>query len=242
MTITFVNSTVVMTSGGASLTPAIPTGAQSGDLMVAICFRGGNGASETWDDNGGGGNGWTALSPNNYDATDRDVESRLFYKIHTGTESDPTFTHGGSYALVCILLAFRGVDNTTPFDVTYNNTNHYVYATDTANPTNSAITTVTDGAWAILLCGQTDNNITGIVVPTGYTARGDSAGNLNRQAFVATKEIATAGTETPAAWANTGADGTEESQAYTLAIRPAGVGVTRLRRTMKSNFISYGIH
>ena len=73
-----------------SLSPAIPTGTAENDLMVAFCFAG-QASGNTWDDDGGDGNGWTRLV-NNSETTGRDTEGAIFYKIAGSSESAPTFT------------------------------------------------------------------------------------------------------------------------------------------------------
>ena len=72
-----------------------------------------------------------------------------------------------------------------------------------------------------MIFGSCGHAPTGIDEPSGYTQRHETLQN-NRNQASATKEIASAGTETPGDWTLAGWSGAEESQCYTLAIKPAG--------------------
>jgi len=62
MAITYVDSDVVDLSAGLSLTFAIPGAATANDFMVAFVKQSENTTGREWDDDGGGGNGWTRLT------------------------------------------------------------------------------------------------------------------------------------------------------------------------------------
>ena len=117
MAITFVAAgTAVSSAGGAtgSLSPPLPAGVQSGDLLL-IFVSGRNtgyvfsctGYSKKWDPE--------------LDHSSSGINTiGLFWKIHSGSESNPTvsWTGGATNATVIMqMCAFRGVNQTTPFDV-----------------------------------------------------------------------------------------------------------------------------
>ena len=99
-------ATGTYTSGTANLTPAIPAGATSGDMM--ICAYG----TKPYDDAPTINNSWTSLGS----ATDGTVaagvdvgsmQTRIFYKEHTGTESDPTVTNTTNNSSTAVIIVFQ---------------------------------------------------------------------------------------------------------------------------------------
>ena len=120
-----------------------------------------------------------------------------------------------------VVGCFRGVDTTTPMDVTYVQGDHYSKHDNAASVTNDPITTVTDGAWVLLYIWIGQGNVTDFTAPSGYTIAVKNAGQTSSNVALAYKEVATAGTETPGPWTATGISTTEEVVTVTLAIRPA---------------------
>lgn len=240
MAITFVAYSESDSAGATALSPAIPTGTTTDDLMLAMCFVGDSTLPDgVWDDDGGGGNSWTKLIEN-YSTTGRSAAGAIFYKKATsGSESTPTFTYDAtSRTMGAMIMTLRGVDTTTPFDVTYANGSHYVFTENQKSPTAAAITTATNGAWVVIAAGMT-HNLDTWGAPSGYTIRNGTLIANNRTMSFATKEVTTAGVETPGAFSNTDAVNDNESQVYTLAIRPAGTG--RPRHTYEWHFVNQGI-
>ena len=101
-----IRATGAYVSGTTDLTPVIPAGAVSGDMM--LCFYGSkpyNGAP-TIDQ------GWTNLG----NATDGTIaagvdvgsmQTRVFYKIHTGTETDPLVTNATVNVNAAVIIVFQ---------------------------------------------------------------------------------------------------------------------------------------
>ena len=117
MAISFVDVNTQDQAGAQSLTFTIPAGAQADDFMVAFVKQSENTGQQTWDDDGGGGNGWTQLAYNRTTGG-RDQETAVYWKIHTGSESNPTFTWnsgGTNEPMSGSLMVYRGVDTLTPF-------------------------------------------------------------------------------------------------------------------------------
>ncbi len=113
---------------------------------------------------------------------------------------------------------FRGVDLTTPIDVT----SVTAYG-DGAGLTHDApsITTVTDDAWVIALILSLTASITGNPV-SGYgnALTGSRADTFTIAGASCTKQVVTAGAENPPAWTSNGATWS----AATIALRPAAGG------------------
>ncbi len=223
MAITFVGAGSVFSGVAYAATPGLPAGITANDFLFAFCAAPDTSVGD-WADDGGDGNGWTQLITNE-ETTGRDNETAIYYKVAGSSESAPTFSYDGANdPLTSAILAFRGVDTTTPFDVTYNNANHYAFFENDWTPTPPAITTVTNGAWVIVTASMGYSNISGFTAPTGYTERAENTG-ANRNMALATKEVASAGTETPGSWGVSGSGmASEESVSYTIALKPAAAG------------------
>jgi len=239
MAIVFVDSTATSDAAAQAITGSIPTGTTTDDFMVSMPARADNIAESTWDDDGGGGNGWTKLIQN-YTSGGKDIESALFYKKATsGSETNPTFTLGGSDGHIsCPIVTYRGVDTSTPFDVTYNNGNHHVSGENDAMPPNASITTATDNAMVIIWHRATHSNINVGGAPTNYTLREtslESNSNGALQVFSAERLITSAGAEAPGDWTHTGGNmGIDEYHCYTLALKEAAAvsGIASLRQVI----------
>lgn len=128
------------------------------------------------------------------------------------------------------IMAWSGVDTTTPLDVTPVKVTHYTAGANTSNPTPDPITTVTDGALAVVLLAHTGNATitTASSPPTGYTSRAALVSVSQRYLMAAEKDIPTAGTESPGVWDNTPVNTVVEHISATLALRPATAGGTTL--------------
>ena len=220
--ITFVGADVpVMPGKVATVTPTIHASAVADDFMVALVTKSAQANSE-WADDGGGGNGWVKLLEY-WNGGGKNREVAIYYKLHSGSETNPTFTHGiangRTGGAICV---FRGVDPTTPWDVIYDERLHVKSQTNLTNPTPKAITTVTDGARVFILGYLTDYTLGTHGPSAGYTLRVSNNHN-DANLHGATKKIATAGVETPGPLTNSGSSNGEESTFVTLALRPAAV-------------------
>src|SRR5690606_8579721 len=149
--------------------------------------------------------------------TSRDVA--IFYSFRGESAGNLTFSYSGSAATArCSMQVFRGVDPDVPFDVTYVQADHYSDNNDGANVAHEPITTVTDGAWVVLVQVRSGDTATGSGAPSGYTMVMDYIGN-NPEMNIAYKAMPSAGLETPGTWGHTGVDFAESAN-FTLALRP----------------------
>jgi hypothetical protein len=105
------------TSGTAAITPGLPAGIQGGvpqsDLLLLFV--------ETANQAMAAPAGWTQVtnSPQSTGtaAAAGGVRLTVFYKFAAASETAPTLADSGDHQ-TSIIMAFRGVDNTTPFNVT----------------------------------------------------------------------------------------------------------------------------
>ena len=202
-------------ASATAITLNIHASATTGDLMIATVMSSENTNARLWDDDGGGGNGWT-LHSQNRSTGGRDMETAIYWKFHDGSESNPTFTIGGtSEPNVGALLVYRDADTINPFREI-----RYSFQQDTPNPTALPVE-VKDTDLVLLWQSATHDDITTTGGVSGYTARE----SVNVQPddhmylFTVDKAITADGTETPSAWTHTVSNSTPESQVYTIVIQ-----------------------
>ena len=104
---TFVAAGTAAHASNASVTPTLPAGATTGDLLLIWCAIRNSGAGVPVAPSG-----YTRLPV--FDATDN---CQLFAKVHSGSESNPTVTFTGGVANATTsaqMAAFRGTPTTLP--------------------------------------------------------------------------------------------------------------------------------
>ena len=211
----------------------MPAGVREDDLLILYTHR----ENDTGDFDTP--TGWTRQTAiDGPETAGNDMSTGIFTRL--APASPPA-----SYALThtdtvgenwsAVILAYRGVDTTTPLDVTPA-ASHYVHRTDKASPNVDAfqeITTVTDGAYVLALEAVTNDDITSNADPDGYTNRVRHVGGSFdfRQIQVWDTEVATADTVTPGAPAYTSDATVAESAQATMALRPAD-----------ANFVDYEVN
>ena len=230
MAITFVGAgtaSSLNTSGDVSPVPNAST--LIDDLMILVQHR--NDELGTFD----AVTGFTEIHQE-APTTGQDRSTGLWYRVATA-DAPGAVTCGHSDAGMeqysAQIMTFRGVDTTTPLDVTFAAGTHRVNRVNKASPNVDAfqaITTVTDGAFVLAIEMVTHDDITSNADPTNYTNAyrliGTSPTHQHRQQQAWYREIATAGAETPGAPAYTSSLLTAESTQYTIALRPAAAGGT----------------
>lgn len=206
----------------AALTGGADTAAQAGDLVVVVCGFVGT------------ANGDPGVSTAGYTeevdlwANDtRDSNMSVSWKLMGGTPDTSVSINGsgtttnGSAAVVHV---WRGVDQTTPLDAATTS----ITGTNAVAPNSPAITTVTDGA-VVLSAGLWTGAAadTSVTAPAGYTNQVDISIDPGSAviAAVASKLIATAGTEDAAVWTGVTSSTSDSWAAVALAIRPATIVV-----------------
>ena len=225
--ILFVGAGTVADSSGlvgtTGHTPGLPDGLAEDDVMILVSHRNDDvGAFDT-------PSGWTkidALSSDDWEVAASAHSSLVCYRVAGASESAPAVTHTdtASEQWASVIVAYRGVDTTTPLDLAATSSHALTFSNkattnvDVAQP----ITTVTDFAKVVLIEVVTHNDITsGAISPSGYTNRVWHAGHQHRQILIDDKTVASAGTETPGAAGYTSNNAVAESTHVTLALRPA---------------------
>lgn len=209
-------------SGGAqSLTFAIPVTAQAGDLLLVFVKQSENTTAGVWADDGGG-QGYVRAAYDRF-TPGRDQETAVYWKIHSGTETDPTFNWGGGVnePMSGSMHVYRGVDQSNPIQDIQSAINQ-----NDTTPPNAAVTT-TAGHTVICFHAATHDDISAPAPPTGFTMRAQvwaGTADDHRNHFVADFTSTITGTYTPPDWQHTVLNNTPEYICYTLSLNePAGV-------------------
>lgn len=219
MAITFVGS-VTGTGASASFNISLSgLGLQQGDLViVATGYVTVGGA----DGNPGvSTSGYTEIA-DLYSNDSREAQFSVNYKLMGATpDTSVTCNGSGSASLGAagIAYALRGVDQTTPLDVTSTTAT----GLDSSIPNPPSITPTTSGAYVVITgCGTSQNIELGVTPPTGYSNGAFVSGAQSTAVHVAcaSKEW-TSGAEDPGAWTDWATSTVDAWAAATMAIRPA---------------------
>ncbi len=227
MTVSYIGGDTVTSAGAQSLTMTIPAGATTDDLMIAFMKQSENTGAQVWDDDGGGGNGWTREDYNR-STGGRDQETAIYWKIHDGSEPNPTFTWnsgGTNEPMTGILVVYR-TDSSNGWA---NSGNALIelswqWAQNDCNPPNPSVTISTSPACIVVFHAATHDDISSVGAPTGYTLReyqyGGSAGHGadHRDSFSADllNSGLSTGSYTPPDWTHGASNSTPEYHTYTF--------------------------
>jgi hypothetical protein len=103
-----IRATGAYASGGAvaSITPAIPAGATAGDMMLCFVTGKEHDSTQTITQN------WVSIGTVTDGSTNSDVDigsvrATAFYKIHTGSETNPTLTGADNEAVGAVIIVFQ---------------------------------------------------------------------------------------------------------------------------------------
>lgn len=221
--ITYVGNVTDEDASGANLSPGNVSGYAADDF--GLCFVYG-------DDNGGTetafalitASGWTELFQDQQ-TPGRSRRTAVYYKKLTGSETAPEFTNQEAQAFSVSYHVFRGVDTSTPFDVTFSDATHLIAAQNNTLAACPAITTATDNAAVVLFQGLTHDDVQAAGAPSGYTMGSGLVGGTmddRGQCVAYNLDAGTAGVNTPGAWTHTSANtGTADYTTITLALKAA---------------------
>lgn len=179
------------------------TGLQSGDFVLAL-------AGED-----AGGEPPTPSSATNIYSANLLHNTSMWYEFATGTSMTQTFDPFESFNIT--YLVFRGVNQTTPLDVSVTTPTN---SGNVSTITPPSVTTVTDGCMIVPVMSLEDEDVSGAVTyDSSYTLGIDfygSDGDVTQ--LMLYKLQSTAGTESPSAfsWSPT-----DEAHTTTVALRPA---------------------
>lgn len=209
---TFVAAATALGNGVTSLGLSVPAGTAADDLLIAAITRDLDGTSTSVTAPGG----WTLLDQGN--CATAVCHLALFYQVVTTVPSSPqTFTWTGNQRAAGAMFTFRGVDITTPFDVTL--------ATATGastNPVAPSVTTVTPNTLILRIFGGGPSVSGAVSPPASHTERwdqgqGGGAGASQASGAAATIVQASAG----ASGSATFTAATNRWRAATIALRAA---------------------
>lgn len=208
--IEYVTGTTSQSGGTMTL-----SGIQSGDVVLLF------GATDSGDMSNTDPSGWsegttnsTGAQPNN----DNVPDTSFYYIVSSGTSvSANNLTDPGSGA-VYVMMAFRGVNTTTVFNTTTQESGGA-----TGNPDSPSITTTTNGCMIVSVGFlDDDDSASSATAPSGYTLgpTEDTGANNGSGATIMTAYLlqSTAGAVNPGAFSSSGND---EWKAYTIALNPA---------------------
>ncbi|MDI6733945.1 MAG: hypothetical protein QMD50_00420 [Patescibacteria group bacterium] len=203
------------------LTGGIGSSAAAGDLVIVV-----TGWASAADGNPGvtTPTGYTEVY-DLYKSDTRDVNMSVNWKIMGGTPDTSVTVSGHNNAAnggATVVHVWRGVDSTTPMDVTPPTG---VTAANASSPDSPSITPVTSGAYVLSVgMGTGDTTPLTKTAPTGYGNALSVAGNgstMSIIANIASKVWSGSGAEDPAAWTGGETSTSDSWAAGTLAIRPA---------------------
>lgn len=147
------------------LTVRPPTRAAN-DILVCIWFGRGNTDASI-------GSNWTTLSETNGTSTQR---LGIYWRVATNSTDDSAAISSGSNGQIATILAFRGVNTTTPFD-TYSTA--FNNAADKGTPdivqVQNMPQTTTDSCMIVYVIGSADDNTWG---SQGYYVRTEIADSI----------------------------------------------------------------
>lgn len=201
-------------TGGLASTPA------AGDLVIVTCVTGsaaGNPAMAVTTPAG-----YTALGQLNQSAVTADTSMDVSYKrMGESPDADVTIpgTTNNAWGEAYAIQVFRGVDPTTPLDVTSVSAG----GTGTGRPDPGSITPTTTGAWPVICGGGAAGTGANYVAPANYTTNfltANGADTTDAMVGCGYRSDWSGGAENPAAYTG-GTTGANDSwTAYTLALRP----------------------
>lgn len=220
MAVTHISSNTQDSASALSLTFTVPTHTTD-DLLICFVKQSENTSQRTWDDDGGGGNGWTR-EVYNRTTGGRDMEIAIYWKFATSaSETNPTFTWASGITaepMSGMMEVYRGVDQVVPFGTSGIK---YAEAQNDANPPNPSINIDYINTMVVCFHGATHDDISAVAAPTGFTLRSqvwNGTSDDHRNVFSADLEVDTLGNYTPPDWQHTVLNNTPEYQTYTVGL------------------------
>lgn len=223
MAISFVGGSTASVISGGDATLTLPAGTTVSDLVIVAYVVGDNDNIDF--DMAMITTGYTEVADLFADGV-QDSNMGVFWKVMSSTPDTTAVVDGlgGTDAAVCAAcLVFRGVDTSTPLDVTSTTGT----STTTADPDPPSIDFLDAGAWIVVAAATAHTLTTGsYTFPTGYTTNAistscDDTGSDSTIGMC--YNSAPSNPEDPGLLNHSGADSTNFSYCVaTLALRPAG--------------------
>lgn len=246
MSITHIGSNTQDKTGGLDLTFAFGgISYQAGDMGIVFVKQCENTTQRIWDDDGGGGNGWIQRTYNRTTGG-RDMETAIYTKILTASETDPTFTWASGVTtepMSGMLEVYRGTQGFDEFSI---QDLQYANAQNDANPPNPSVNIDFSTSTIVVFHGATHDDISAVAAPTGFQLRSQvwsGTSNDHRNVFSADLiNVGTTGSYTPPDWQHTVLNSTPEYHTYTIILQEAlAIGVNDFNTTEKFNWGDTGL-
>jgi hypothetical protein len=208
----FVRSVNTVKGSGTNVVINAPPTIEDDDYLLFFATK--HTSTSSWT----GATGGLSIIRQDQEGPGTDRQAAIASKIVTDAGSEPAtyqMSHGINNTNSGIILAIGGVDPSTPLDVAMT----YAAPLDDATPQSPAITPITDNCLLILFGFQSNSDVT-FVAPTNFDLEAANDGALTSSG-AASKELPSAAPDGPFEWQNTGGAGSDDSQCYTLALRPA---------------------
>lgn len=158
MAITFIAATNTTYASRTNTTVNAPTGLTNGDYVLVCILTGGGTPPDAVAPSG-----WTQLTSTSAVSGGFTVKMKVYGKVASSEPTSWTWTHNASSSQG-FALAYRGVNTTTPMDVTPTTSN-----TTASTTTWTGVTTITNGAMIVAMEHDWGDNTIDTVVPTGTT-------------------------------------------------------------------------
>jgi MSHA biogenesis protein MshQ len=190
-----------------SITPALPAGIVSGDLLIATVT---SGAQPTL-----AMAGWSTLFLASSTTTET---AAIYWRVATGSDSNTITQSGTCNVLIARISRFTGVDTSQPFQTAPLAAGNYSYQ-NAATVTSGSVTTTFSGAMVVFTAHSTDDDTYGAL--TGFTQAYNSTTTTGNDAAIALYYAtqATAGTAGP--YSVTKNRGSDPNHGTVFALRPA---------------------
>lgn len=210
-TISYIGGNSVANASTASLSLTHGLTIASGDVLI-VMVNGNNTTTDGITDNNGSFP-FTQAFQEAHPATASTGQYAIFYRVAGGSEpTSYTFDQAAADRLEWVILQFRNVDNTTPFDVTPSASTRNSSESGTT-ATAPSINTVTDGAMGI--CGFfLDSTSSFSAYTNSYTNEVEAA--THHQAVAAVSRIFSTAGATGTTSATISADRSSHSQQFAL--------------------------
>lgn len=215
-----------------STTDSTPTGTQDDDVIIKAVGKADDPGTFNAD-------GFTKTTGMEIATTSgNDILTGLQHKVAASEGATQTISHtGASIRTAWVLASFRGV-HTDIFDIAPSSA-YRQEGTNDPTPPNTDITTLTDGAWVIIMGWCSTGQITAWVAPTDFTLIGSGVTSNPGNIALAYQEIASAGPVTIGDWQNTFSGSDAEFHTKTIALKPAAVASSSHKKAMKYG-MAYG--
>lgn len=213
MAITLHASTTTTVAGGTgSETKSLPGTPAANDYVLIIQANDNN-----LDGDGPvSGQGYSNL----FDTVSSSPGGRVDRKVLTGADTTVDINRRANTITAVLIVVFRGVDTTTPEDVTSTS------ATGSSGMPDAPSIDPTTNDCMIVACGMLDDDDATATAPANYTNlvtgnTGQASTTVGATVCMATRQLSGHAAENPAAF---GGDGSDAWAALSIALRPAATG------------------